>query len=111
MEKSGLPPAIGPVAVFIQFYLPRPKTLPKKITLPAKRPDLDKLARAVLDGLTEGGAWLDDGQVVRLQAAKYYASESIAPGCEIEIMDVGDRAVARAAARETTGTPTEEITA
>jgi crossover junction endodeoxyribonuclease RusA len=78
----------GPVSVFINFYLPRPKTLPRKITLPAKRPDLDKLARAVLDGLTEGGAWLDDGQVVYLQAQKNYAGEMNPPGCTIDIRNV-----------------------
>jgi crossover junction endodeoxyribonuclease RusA len=80
-----LVPAEGPIALFINFYLPRPKTLPRKVTLPAKRPDIDKLARAVLDGLTEGGAWLDDGQVVRLLAQKNYAGQENPPGCEIDI--------------------------
>ena len=80
-----LMPAEGPISLFINFYLPRPKTLAKKVFLPAKRPDIDKLARAVLDGLTEGGAWLDDGQVVRLVAQKNYAGESNPPGCTIEI--------------------------
>jgi len=85
MDKSGFVPAEGPVAVFINFYLPRPKTLPKKTTQHIKRPDLDKLARAVLDGLTEGGAWLDDAQVMRLQAQKNYAGEQNPAGCTIEI--------------------------
>jgi crossover junction endodeoxyribonuclease RusA len=75
----------GPVSVFINFYLPRPKSLPKKVTLHAKRPDLDKLGRAVLDGLTDGGAWLDDSQVNRLMLTKHYATEQIAPGCRIDI--------------------------
>ena len=80
-----LAPIEGPVTVFIYFYLPRPKTLPQKITLPAKRPDIDKLARAVLDGLTEGGAWLDDGQVVRLMLQKNFAGFENPAGCQIDI--------------------------
>jgi crossover junction endodeoxyribonuclease RusA len=88
MHGNGFVPAEGPCAVFINFYLPRPKSTPKKITLPIKRPDLDKLVRAVLDGMTEGGAWLDDAVVVRLQAQKNYAGESNPPGCTIEIRGV-----------------------
>ena len=75
----------GPLAVTLAFALPRPRSLPKKVTHPAKRPDLDKLSRAVLDGLTEGGAWFDDGQVVRLYAAKRYASAEDKAGCVITI--------------------------
>jgi crossover junction endodeoxyribonuclease RusA len=78
----------GPVAVFIGFYLPRPKSTPRKVVYPAKRPDLDKLARAVLDGLTMGGAWQDDSQVIRLQVQKNYAGPANPPGCDIEIREV-----------------------
>jgi crossover junction endodeoxyribonuclease RusA len=82
-------PSEGPVAVFINFYLPRPKSLPRKTTHHIKQPDLDKLARAVLDGLTAGGAWLDDAQVVRLQAQKNYAGGGgPAAGAVIEIRGV-----------------------
>lgn len=49
---------------------------------PASKPDVDKLARAVLDGLTDGGAWKDDGQVVYLTAVKKYAHPA---GCLITI--------------------------
>jgi len=83
----------GPVAVEITFRLPRPKghygtgKNANKIRssapiFPAGRPDLDKLTRAVLDGLTAGGAWADDAQVVNLQAWKMYGQH---PGCSIEI--------------------------
>ena len=75
----------GPVSVSIRFILPRPKSVPKRITWPAKRPDLDKLARAVLDGLTDGGAWLDDGQVVRMMLVKLYQNDQDYPGCTIRI--------------------------
>jgi crossover junction endodeoxyribonuclease RusA len=87
---SGASAFVGAVTVGINFYLPRPKSLHKSVLWPAKRPDLDKLARAVLDGLTDGGAWLDDGQVVRLQLAKHYAGDGNPPGCDIEIVPMHD---------------------
>lgn len=39
-------------------------------------PDLDKLTRAVLDALTEGGALVDDAQVVKLSAQKVRGAET-----------------------------------
>lgn len=77
----------GPVAVKLWFRLPRPKSAPRSVIWPAKRPDLDKLCRAVLDGLTDGGAFADDGQVVALDAMKMFPDERgrLGPGCVIEI--------------------------
>jgi crossover junction endodeoxyribonuclease RusA len=83
-----LPPLEEAVHVTVQFTLPRPKSIPKRVIWPAKRPDLDKLARAVLDGLTDGGAWLDDGQVVKMGLIKHYASEGFPPGCTIRIESI-----------------------
>ena len=76
----------GPILVDVCFWLPRPKTLPKKVELPTKRPDLDKLVRAVLDGLVEGGAFADDSQVVSLIATKDFAT-SRPPGCLIIVKE------------------------
>ena len=78
------PPYDGPVSVVVLFSLPRPASLPKKVRHPAKRPDLDKLLRAVLDGLTAGGAWKDDSQVIRLSSWKQFAGDE-GPGCQIGI--------------------------
>jgi len=58
--------------VRLAFYLPRPASLPKKVQDAVKRPDLDKLTRAVLDALT-GIVWVDDSQITRLELAKDYA--------------------------------------
>ena len=82
-------PADGAVSVTIQFYLPRPKSLPGRVTAHVRRPDLDKLGRAVLDGLTDGGAWLDDSQVTRLMLGKCYATGNVTPGCTIRIEENG----------------------
>lgn len=63
----------GPVAVDLLFVLPRPKSAPKRTTPPAsKRPDVDKLARAVLDAVTDV-IIRDDAQVVDLRARKRVA--------------------------------------
>jgi Holliday junction resolvase RusA-like endonuclease len=89
-------PFVGAVKVEITFGLGRPKghygtgknvgkVRDSAPWYPQGRPDLDKLARAVLDGLTAGGAWVDDAQVVCLTARKVYDS----PGCRINIEGVG----------------------
>lgn len=79
-----------PLWVLIEFRLPRPKghygtgrnagrlkfSAP---ALPSGKPDIDKLARAVLDGLVAGGAFPDDSQVAQLDLYKTYGD----PGCKI----------------------------
>ncbi len=52
---------------------------------PWRRPDVDKLARAVLDSLT-GVLFADDGQIVRLTAEKVYGT----PGVHVVIAQIGD---------------------
>jgi crossover junction endodeoxyribonuclease RusA len=74
------------VSVAIWFTLPKPKSAPKRDVPAIKRPDVDKLARAVLDGIVAGGAIIDDAQVVRLWASKAYAGQNgqrRSPGCVI----------------------------
>lgn len=70
----------GPLGVEITFTFPRPATIPlTKRAWPAiQKLDVDKLARAALDGLTDSGLWLDDGLVVELTARKAYPDT---PGC------------------------------
>lgn len=47
------------------------------------KPDLDKLIRAILDGITQAGnVWADDSQVIELISSKHY---SLQPAVEIEI--------------------------
>lgn len=77
----------GPVSVDLVFVLPRPKSAPKCTTLPAvKRPDIDKLARAILDALT--GVWIaDDSQVIDLRATKHIADIDGEPGVTITVRD------------------------
>jgi len=75
----------GPVTVTLEFVMPRPVSTPKRSTPPAiRRPDIDKLARAVLDGIT-GTAIADDSQVTLLIAYKRIAEIAETPGVVIEI--------------------------
>jgi Holliday junction resolvase RusA-like endonuclease len=77
--------AAGPVAATVIFLMTRPQDhyrtgqfeglVKDSAPLhPATRPDVDKLARAVLDALKMSGAIKDDGQVVSLAAVKTYGA-------------------------------------
>lgn len=75
-----------PLSVDIRFVMPRPKSLPKtRVTKHVKRPDIDKLARAVLDGLTNV-VFADDSAVWALGARKRYAELGETPGCGIVVV-------------------------
>jgi crossover junction endodeoxyribonuclease RusA len=56
----------GAVALHLEFVLYRPKSLPKtKPTPPAtKKPDLDKVARAIFDAMKTAGVVRDDSYIV-----------------------------------------------
>ena len=73
--------AEGPVLLHLRFALLRPKSLPRRIVRPDRKPDLDNLAKAVMDA-ARGILFRDDGQVVDLVLAKHYAGE---PGVEVWI--------------------------
>jgi crossover junction endodeoxyribonuclease RusA len=83
----------GAVVVDLVFYLTRPQKIRSSIVSHTTRPDVDKLARCVLDGLT-GVVYADDGQVVAIRLAKQYAPIDGRPGVTITITeaDVADPA-------------------
>lgn len=62
----------APISVTLAFHLPRPKSAPRRVIYPTKRPDLDKLVRATIDACS-GVAFNDDTQVVAITASKLYA--------------------------------------
>ena len=70
---AGAVPILEPVSLAVSFYLPRPKSAPRRITRPIKKPDLDKLLRCVKDGLTRAGVYRDDAQVIEVLASKAFA--------------------------------------
>lgn len=62
----------GPVAVRLLFVMPKPQR--PRWARPAVKPDIDKLARAVLDGITDAGLIEDDARVVTLTVHKEYGT-------------------------------------
>lgn len=83
--------------VALGFILARPKThydskgrirVRYADVRPTTRPDLDKLTRAVFDGLTQGGILEDDARVHTLIATKRYVNPDLdypVPGCWVVI--------------------------
>ncbi|MGR6028991.1 RusA family crossover junction endodeoxyribonuclease [Rhodococcus erythropolis] len=75
----------GPIGIRLKFVMPRPKSTPKRTTPPAvKRPDIDKISRAILDAIT-GVIIADDSQVVDLHATKRLAELDESHGVHIEL--------------------------
>lgn len=84
-------PLETPLAVYLYFRLPIPRSHPKKrqeaclngSERPIKKPDIDNLAKSVLDGLN-GVVWHDDSQIVSLHLTKVYARN---PGIDLLIRE------------------------
>jgi len=73
-----------PVSVELTFVMPKPKR--PRWTTPAVKPDIDKLARALLDGLTDGGLVADDARVVRLLCVQEYAEADNPVGVHVAVV-------------------------
>ena len=100
---AGHPPAPGAVSVSIVFRLPRPKAhygtgrnagklrAAVRWLWHVKKPDLDKLVRSTLDGLTTAGAYLDDSAVVILSVCKDYVRDGEEPGADVFVSHLQER--------------------
>ena len=91
----------GAVLVNLEFRLPRPKhhygtgrnatqlraAAPQ---FPTRTPDIDKLARVLLDALTHAGVIGDDAQVVHLDVWKYYVAHANPAGVYMAVYPLGD---------------------
>lgn len=90
VAATGRQPENGPVGVRIRAGYPIPISDSKRVRAEkvtgqlrvTKKPDIDNVAKAVLDALN-GIAWLDDRQVILLEARKEYAT---VPGIIVEIL-------------------------
>lgn len=77
----GRMPLDGAVSVYAVFVFEKPKSVKRES--PSVRPDLDKLLRALLDGVTDAKTvWRDDAQVTQITAEKTYGD---APGVHVVI--------------------------
>ena len=79
-------PTTGPVEIILEFVMPRTKTMGTKPAPPmVQQPDLDKLVRAVLDGIVDGGGIEDDSFVTAIQASKRRAVPGEDPGVNVTV--------------------------
>ena len=67
--------------VCLTFHMRKPKRL-KPFALPIVRPDVDNLAKPVLDVLTKRNFWRDDSQILSLVLTKVYSDN---PGILVRI--------------------------
>jgi crossover junction endodeoxyribonuclease RusA len=83
-------PIPGPVRVDLWFALTKPAGAPKRRrTWPIgqRSGDVDKLARACLDAITDAGVICDDAQVVELRVVKDYPEhvQQLSPGVIVRV--------------------------
>ena len=90
-EWTGLPEDV-PVAYGLcaKFYLEPPGRVAKKWPFATKDPDLDKLLRGVVDALMDV-VYVDDNQLVEVQASKQFAKTPNDMGAELAIWRLNDR--------------------
>ena len=87
---------LGPVSVSLTFAMPRPKSQSGakglKASAPVQhigKPDVDNLAKLILDQITRSGCvWRDDSQVVSLTVHKFWAVAN-EQGCSVSISTLG----------------------
>lgn len=78
-------PHDAPFAVDVEFVMPRRSGAPKSYTPEhTRRPDLDKLQRAIGDALTKV-VWTDDAKVIDWHTRKREANPGETPGARIRI--------------------------
>ena len=79
----------GALRLNLLFCMPIPKSISKKkkekLFYVSKRPDVDNLAKAVMDAINQVGLWEDDSQIAVLEVSKIYAEE---PRCVIYIQEL-----------------------
>lgn len=77
----------GALEMQVMFFLPRPKSLPKKVKYPVKKPDLKNLLAGVEDAL-EDICYKNDSQIINERMRKRYVEPGEQPRTEIEIFEI-----------------------
>lgn len=92
---EGFKPFGGPVAVRVRLCWPYRRTERKRVVESGRevwnavRPDLDNLAKGILDILTRALVWRDDGQVARLVLEKVWGPSGY---WSVEVESLADKA-------------------
>lgn len=87
-------PISCPVQIKINAYFPVPKSLSKKkrVVLESyktpyfKKPDVDNLAKQMLDALTRMQYWVDDAKVFSISCKKWYCTNNMLPHWDVQIV-------------------------
>lgn len=79
-------PFAGPVSVTLRFRFLPVASDPYR-TYHVSSPDIDKLARSILDALKVARIVVDDSRVWNLDAVKTYAGPGEVPGVDVEVTD------------------------
>ena len=91
-------PLLGPLRVNLHFSFERPKShygrrngrpyikesAPRSMT---GKPDVDNLAKAVMDALTDVGMWVDDAQIIVTEITKRWSNDG-SQGVDVEIEEL-----------------------
>jgi Holliday junction resolvase RusA-like endonuclease len=96
LEQTRWELTLAQVSVSITFAMPRPKShsgakglKPSAPVAHAGKPDVDNLAKLILDQITRSGnVWRDDSQVVSLTVHKFWAVGA-EQGCSVSISTLG----------------------
>lgn len=81
--KTGTFEAGVPLYMEVTFYRPRPKSLPKRVTMPVQQPDLDNYWKTLLDALAKF-VYPTDSQITTALLKKRFGSP---PRIELVIME------------------------
>ena len=81
MFDAGVPLYLGAI-----FYMARPKSAPKRVTMPTTKPDADNLGKMLLDALN-GYAFKDDAQLTSVLFRKRYCLPGQVPRIEFKIRE------------------------
>lgn len=79
-------PDTSRVLAHMRFNLRKPASYSRWVIWPTKKPDVDNLSKAILDGLVQGAVLADDNNVTDLTLQKRYADGEHPPGVEVELI-------------------------
>lgn len=97
-RDQGRSPIGGPVQATVTFVFPVVPSNPDRHWHP-ETPDIDKLERALYDGLKDGGLLIDDRIIVKHLVTKRYAEHGEPSGVSVSIDSLADHEAMASARR------------
>ena len=88
MTSHHYDPTEDAVAIRVDFFFRRPKSVPPSRKWPTVKPDLDNLLKAVVDGMN-GIVYADDKLIVSSTESKQYALAKDEPRVRVRVWNAG----------------------